>query len=90
MEKQQPEVTFDREASLSGPGSAHEQAGYELLLSQGIDAKWARFARRLDRLTVASGQSPWEIFMALDDVLDRIAAEADGRLAFQARHPVDG
>ncbi len=109
---------------LSGPGSAHEQAGYELLLSQGIEEERARFARThaswsadvgvedllvsvadkvwkakrvtdleqllVDRLTVASGQPSWEVFMALDDVLDRIAADADGRLAFQARHPIDG
>ncbi len=106
---------------LSGPGSAHEQAGYELLLSQGISEERARFARThaawgedvgvenllvstadkvwkakrvedleqllVDRLTVASGQSSWEVFLALDDILDRIAADADGRLAFQARHP---
>ncbi|WP_236005651.1 hypothetical protein [Amycolatopsis pittospori] len=87
MEKQHPEVTFDREASLSGPASAHEQAGYDLLLSQGIDAKWARFARTLDRLIVASGQSPWEIFMALDDVLDRIAAEPTGGSPFKRATP---
>lgn len=141
LEKQHPELVFDREATLfgaathdigktihpeelSGPGAAHEQAGYELLLSQGIDEERARFARThaawsadvgvedllvstadkvwkakrvtdleqllVDRLTAASGQSPWEVFMALDDVLDRIAAAADGRLAFQARHPVLG
>ncbi|SFG84588.1 HD domain-containing protein [Amycolatopsis regifaucium] len=141
LEKQHPELPFDREAALfgaathdigktshleelSGPGSAHEQAGYELLLSQGIDEERARFARThaswgadvgvedllvstadkvwkakrvndleqllVDRLAVASGQPTWEVFMALDDVLDRIAAAADGRLAFQSRHPVAG
>ncbi|GII29105.1 HD domain-containing protein [Planotetraspora mira] len=30
---------------LSGPGSAHEQAGYELLLARGVDERAARFAR---------------------------------------------
>ncbi|MEV6908933.1 HD domain-containing protein [Amycolatopsis sp. NPDC051071] len=141
LEKQHPEVVFDREATLfgaavhdigktihreelSGPGSAHEQAGYELLLAQGIEEERARFARThaswgadvgvedllvsvadkawkakrvtdleqllVDRLTVASGQPSWEVFMALDDVLDRIAADADGRLAFQSLHPVEG
>lgn len=40
------------------------------------------------RLAASSGQQPWEVFMALDDVLDRIAADADGRLAFQASYPV--
>ncbi|MFC3450049.1 HD domain-containing protein [Amycolatopsis speibonae] len=141
LEKQHPDVAFDREATLfgaavhdigktihreelSGPGSAHEQAGYELLVSRGIDADRARFARThaawnadvgvedllvsvadkvwkakrvtdleqllVDRLTVVSGQPSWEVFLALDDMLDRIAATADGRLAFQASHPVDG
>lgn len=40
------------------------------------------------RLTASSGQQPWETYMALDDALDRIAADADGRLAFQASYPV--
>jgi hypothetical protein len=30
---------------LSGPGSAHEQTGYELLLARGVDERLARFAR---------------------------------------------
>jgi HD superfamily phosphodiesterase len=30
---------------LSGPGSRHEQAGYELLLAHGFDVRFARFAR---------------------------------------------
>jgi hypothetical protein len=30
---------------LSGPGSAHEQAGYRLLLTHGVDDRLARFAR---------------------------------------------
>jgi hypothetical protein len=32
-------------AELSGPGSEHEQAGYELLLSKGVEERLARFAR---------------------------------------------
>lgn len=32
-------------AELSGPGSAHEHAGYELLLTRGVDPRLARFAR---------------------------------------------
>ena len=32
-------------AELSGPGSAHEQAGCELLVTQGIPAELARFCR---------------------------------------------
>jgi hypothetical protein len=108
---------------LSGPGSAHEQAGYELLLERGVEEDLARFARThaswtavevgvadllvsladkvwkakrvpeleqlvVERLAAASGQQPWEAFMALDDVLDRIAADADRRLAFQASYPI--
>src|SRR4051812_33975635 len=30
---------------LTGPGSAHEEAGYELLLRHGVDEALARFAR---------------------------------------------
>ncbi|MEU7778163.1 HD domain-containing protein [Micromonospora parva] len=72
-----PQLPFDREAvlfgaathdvgkvrhpeELSGPGPAHEPAGYE------------------------------SVFLDLDDILDRIAADADLRLAFQATHPVRG
>ncbi|HEX6357084.1 HD domain-containing protein [Actinophytocola sp.] len=107
---------------LSGPGSAHEPAGYEILLTHGVEARWARFARDhgswgtasdlddllvsladkvwkakrvqdleqlvTDRLAMASGQEPWQVFMALDDELSRIAAGADHRLAFQTSYPV--
>jgi hypothetical protein len=108
---------------LSGPGSRHEQAGYELLLEQGVEEPLARFARThaswdaadigiddllvsladkiwkakrvpdleqlvVDRLAAATGQEPWEAFMALDDVLDRIAADAGQRLAFQSSFPI--
>ncbi|MFC9967845.1 HD domain-containing protein [Nocardia ignorata] len=108
---------------LSGPGSAHEQAGYELLVAQGFAEESARFAwthgswtapevrmedllvsladkvwkaKRVPELeelvvrhlVVADGRESWQVFMALDDELDRIAADADRRLAFQARYPV--
>ncbi|MGI5506645.1 phosphohydrolase [Lentzea sp. CA-135723] len=39
-------------------------------------------------LAQASGQEPWEVFLALDDELDRIAAGADARLAYQSSYPV--
>ncbi|MBC6458114.1 HDIG domain-containing metalloprotein [Actinomadura sp. HBU206391] len=109
------------DAELSGPGSAHEQTGYELLRSQGVEEHLARFARThaawtapgvtvddllvsmadkvwkgkrvidleelvIGHLTAASGQEPWEAFLVLDDIAGRIAAGADARLAFQARH----
>jgi HD domain len=107
---------------LSGPGSEHEPAGYEILLARGVDARLARFARDhgswhaavgleellvaladkvwkakrvpeleqliTDRLAAASGQEPWQVFMALDDELNRIAEDADRRLAFQSAYPV--
>ncbi|MCF0091462.1 hypothetical protein B0E54_00269 [Micromonospora sp. MH99] len=108
---------------LSGPGSSHEPAGYELLLRHGVAPSLARFARThaswqqdgigvddllvsladkvwkgkrvtdlegllVDRLADATGRERWSVFLDLDDVLDRIAADADRRLAFQATHPV--
>jgi hypothetical protein len=42
----------------------------------------------VDRLAVASGEAPWQAFLALDDVLGRIAGDADRRLAYQSAHPV--
>lgn len=108
---------------LSGPGSDHEHAGYEILLAHGVDPRLARFARNhaswhadgidledllvsladkvwkgkrvqeleqlvTDRLAEAGGEEPWQVFMALDDELSRIAEDADRRLAFQASYPV--
>ncbi|MEH1163790.1 HD domain-containing protein [Micromonospora sp. CPCC 205539] len=110
---------------LSGPGSAHEPAGYELLLRHGVAASLARYARThaswqeagievddllvsladkiwkgkrvtdleqllVDRLADVTGREPWSVFLDLDDILDRIGADADRRLAFQATHPVQG
>ncbi len=108
---------------LSGPGSAHEQAGYALLVARGVEERLARFARThaswtevdigvedllvsladkawkakrvpeleqslVDRFAAASGQRAWQVFLALDDELDRIAADADHRLAVQSSHPI--
>jgi hypothetical protein len=108
---------------LSGPGSAHEPAGYALLRDHGVPERLARFARThaswtepdvsiedllvsladkvwkakrvtdleslvVDRLAAASGTERWQVFMALDDVLDGLAADADRRLAYQASHPI--
>jgi len=42
----------------------------------------------VERLAAASGQQAWESFMALDDELDRIAADADRGLAFPASFPI--
>ncbi|MEV4317769.1 HD domain-containing protein [Actinocrispum sp. NPDC049592] len=51
-------------AELSGPGSEHEQAGYELLLSKGVPARLARFART---------HSAWTPDIELDDLLVSLA-----------------
>ena len=40
------------------------------------------------RLAEASGRTPWEEFLALDDILTSIGNGADQRLEFQARYPV--
>lgn len=39
--------------------------------------------RVVGRIAAATGREPWSIFMQLDDLLCRIAARADERLAFQ-------
>ena len=44
--------------------------------------------RVLDRLAAASGQEAWQVFMDLDHELDRLAAGADHRLAFQNSYPI--
>jgi hypothetical protein len=41
----------------------------------------------VDRLSAATGEESWRVFMKLDDELDRLAAGADHRLDFQNRHP---
>jgi hypothetical protein len=42
----------------------------------------------IEQLVAAEGRAPWEAFMTLDDILTRLAADADERLALQAIHPV--
>ncbi|MFB7473323.1 HD domain-containing protein [Kitasatospora sp. NPDC056184] len=44
--------------------------------------------RVVARLAQASGREPWEVFLALDDLLAGIGADAPRRLAVQAAHPV--
>jgi hypothetical protein len=41
----------------------------------------------VNRLAATSGQQPWVAFLNLDDQLDKIAADADRRLAFQNGYP---
>jgi hypothetical protein len=40
------------------------------------------------QLAAADGAETWQAFMSLDDILERLAAGADQRLAFQGSHPV--
>jgi HD domain len=42
----------------------------------------------IERIVAATGDEPWNVFMRLDDLLNRIAAQAEGRLSFQARFAV--
>ncbi|MGW0189009.1 phosphohydrolase [Streptomyces sp. NPDC003362] len=107
---------------LTGPGSAHEDAGRDLLLSRGFSPSLARFASthaswddpvvtiedllvstadkvwkdkrvpdledRLVRVLAGTTQrAPWEEYLALDDLLTRLGADAVDRLAFQSSFP---
>ncbi|MER5737320.1 HD domain-containing protein [Streptomyces sp. NPDC002262] len=109
---------------LSGPGSAHEAAGRDLLLERGFPPRLAKFAathaswdgadvtiedllvstadkvwkdkrvpdledRLVQALAAATGREPWEEYLALDDLLTRLGADAAHRLAFQAAFPVN-
>ncbi|MGS2810489.1 hypothetical protein [Nocardia sp. MW-W600-9] len=66
----------------------------EDLLVSLADKVWkAKRVSELEQLVVQhlaaiDGQQSWQVFMTLDDELDRIAADADRRLAFQASYPV--
>ncbi|QKW40460.1 HD domain-containing protein [Actinomadura sp. NAK00032] len=77
-------------ASWDGPG-----IGLDDLLVGLADKVWKAKRvpdleqRVVDVLAAASGQEPWQVFMDLDDVCDRLAAGADERLAFQAAYPVE-
>ncbi|MBN1208332.1 MAG: HD domain-containing protein [Myxococcaceae bacterium] len=42
----------------------------------------------VQRIVTATGDEPWSAFMRLDDLLNRVAAQAEGRLHFQAQFAV--
>jgi len=44
--------------------------------------------RLIERICDITGENRWQVFMNLDDVLDRLAQGADARLAFQNQYPV--
>lgn len=100
---------------MSGPGHAHEQAGYDLLRSHGLHtlarfcvshADWDHDEHPLEDLLVAladklwkgkrvaaleqrvlgclggaRGETPWQTFVAVDPLFERVAARGDERLA---------
>jgi HD domain len=76
---------------LSGPGAAHERAGYELLLQHGVDKNLARFARthaawtdpecQLEDLLVSLADKIWKAKRVEDLeqlVLDHVLAAHGG------------
>ncbi|MEU3556910.1 HD domain-containing protein [Streptomyces fragilis] len=82
-------------AELSGPGSAHEEAGRTLLLARGIDAGRARFAAThaswtaaeagLEDLLVSLADKAWKNKRVpdLEDLVVARLAEASGRAAWE-------
>ncbi|MGW4467391.1 HD domain-containing protein [Micromonospora sp. NPDC004704] len=42
----------------------------------------------LDRIADTAGVQRWQAFLDLDDILDRLAADADKRLAYQGSYPI--
>jgi len=88
-------------AELSGPGALHEQAGYQLLLDDGIEERLARFARthaawteptnQIEDLLVSLADKVWKAKRVEDLeqlVLDRIVA-AHGRALWEAFQHLD-
>jgi hypothetical protein len=82
-------------AELSGPGSAHEEAGRELLLAQGIRPELARFAGthaawtgpdiELEDLLVSVADKIWKNKRVpdLEDLVVKRRAEASGRMPWE-------
>jgi HD superfamily phosphohydrolase YqeK len=82
-------------AELSGPGSAHEQAGRELLLAQGFSPELARFAGthaawtrpdiETEDLLVSVADKIWKNRRVpeLEDLVVKRLAEASGRTTWE-------
>lgn len=82
-------------AELSGPGSAHEEAGRELLLAQGISPELARFAGthaawnrpdiEIEDLLVSVADKIWKNKRVpdLEDLVVARLAEASGRTIWE-------
>ncbi|MFC8428064.1 HD domain-containing protein [Streptomyces sp. NPDC057253] len=82
-------------AELRGPGSAHEEAGRQLLLAQGVAPELARFAAthatwtqpdiRLEDLLVSLADKIWKNKRVpeLEDLVVRRLAEESGRTVWE-------
>ncbi|MFD7491153.1 phosphohydrolase [Streptomyces sp. NPDC059832] len=89
-------------AELSGPGSAHEEAGQALLLGHGISPELARFAAThaswadasvgLEDLMVSLADKIWKNKRVpdLEDLVVARLAEATGRAAWEEFIALDG
>ncbi|MFD6160697.1 HD domain-containing protein [Nocardia sp. NPDC060256] len=88
-------------AELSGPGSAHEQTGYQLLLDHGVDPGLARFAWthaswqstdiEIEDLLVSVADKVWKAKRVADleqRLVDRLAAVA-GQQSWEAFMTLD-
>jgi hypothetical protein len=80
-----------RFAGSHGSWAAPEATLDDLLVSL-ADKVWkgARVPDLEERVGRHLGGAPWQAFLALDDLLQPVAAGADQRLAFQAAHPIEG
>lgn len=88
-------------AELSGPGSAHEETGRQLLLAHGIDAHLARFAAThaawtlpglgIEDLLVSLADKIWKNKRVpdLEDRIVRRLAEASGRTVWEEFLEID-
>jgi hypothetical protein len=86
---------------LSEPGSAHEEAGYELLLWQGFDEELARFARthaawnhadvQVEDLLVSVSDKVWKGKRVddLEQLLIDVLASATGRSKWETFMELD-
>ena len=86
---------------LSGPGSAHEEAGHRLLLDRGVDERMARFARThaawsepgiaIEDLLVSLADKVWK-GKRVPDLEQRVVdhlTEASGQATWQAFMDLD-
>jgi hypothetical protein len=75
-------------------GAQGRESGLEDLLVALSDKVWkGKRAEALEQATAQiiaarSGEALWQVWLALDDLLSGLAATADERLAWQARHPI--